>query len=182
MNVAGTERTRLFVEGVGTAITAEVTRRERDGLVVAQALPFLRLDTPVVAGDGRRARIARVTIAMDDDVPRLLLELADEPLEAPVIADEPMPPAFTPGVSLRRARTDSTVPYDFHPRARATRTVAVSEPPPPPVRAEPTVAARVDAPSASPPRAEPWWSRLARRLSALIGHWTRRAVPALPRG
>src|SRR5690606_31636225 len=91
MNVAGIERTRLVVEGVGTAITAEVTRRRSDRLVVAQAVPFLRLDTPVTAEGGKRARIARVAIAMEGDVPRLMLELAHDdapPLEAPVTEAE----------------------------------------------------------------------------------------------
>jgi len=183
MHVAETERTRLFVEGVGTAITAEVTRRKTDGLVVAQALPFLRLDTPVVAEGGTRARIARVAISMEGDVPRLLLELAHEaapPLEAPVIGtEEPRDetlPGFTPGVSTRPARTDSTVPYDFTPRPRAQRVVAISEPPPPPSTTE----ARAGA--VPPSRPEPWWSRLARRLSALLALFTRRSVPALPRG
>ena len=134
MNVAGIERTRLFVEGVGTAITAEVTRRRSDRLVVAQPLPFLRLDTPVVAEGGKRARIARVAIAMEGDVPRLMLELAHDdapPLEAPLIGTEvereATLPGFTPGVSMRPARTDSTVPYDFQLRVRAPRVGAVAE-------------------------------------------------------
>lgn len=178
MNVAGTERTRLFVEGVGTAITAEVRGRRDDGLIVTQALPFLRIDTPVVAEGGTRARIARVAISMEGDVPRLLLELAHEgaqPLEAPV-AESAMP--FTPGVSTRPPRADSTMPYDFAPGARAARVVAVTE-----------ASARRDEATLAAPRTEPavaprvrWWSRLLGRLTALLAHWPRRSVPALPPG
>ena len=190
MNVAGIERTRLFVEGVGTAITAEVTRRRSDRLVVAQALPFLRLDTPVVAEGGTRARIARVAIAMEGDVPRLMLELAHDEapgLDAPLIGTEvereATLPGFTPGVSMRPARTDSTVPYDFQPRARTSRVVAVVEGQAS-KREEPTTAASVEPPRArtEPSRVDSWWTRIARKLSMLLAMLHRRAVPALPRG
>jgi hypothetical protein len=167
MNVGGIERTRLFVEGVGTAITAEVTRRRSDRLVVAQALPFLRLDTPVVAEGGTRARIARVAISMEGDVPRLMLELAHD----------------APGVSMRPARTDSTVPYDFQPRVRTSRVVAVVEGQAS-KREEPTTAASVEPPRArtEPSRIDSWWTRIARKLSMLLAVFHRRAVPVLPRG
>lgn len=190
MNVAGIERTRLFVEGVGTAITAEVTRRRSDRLVVAQALPFLRLDTPVVAEGGTRSRIARVAIAMEGDVPRLMLELAHDEapgLDAPRVGNEvereATLPGFTPGVSMRPARTDSTVPYDFQPRARASRVVAVVEDRAS-KREEPTPAASVEPPHArtEPSRIDSWWTRIARKLSMLLAALHRRAVPALPRG
>lgn len=205
MNVAGTERTRLFVEGVSTAITAEVRGRRDDGLVVTQALPFLRIDTPVVAEGGTRARIARVAISMEGDVPRLLLELAHE--DAPLVearaeratlleagAERAMlvetgaiesPTPFTPGVSTRPPRRDSTIPYDFAPDAHAARVVTVTE-----------ASARCDEPTVAAPRAEPtvaaphaqlsraprerWWSWLVGRITALLAHWTRRSLPALP--
>lgn len=163
-----TERTRLYVEGVRAAITADVARRRDDGMIVSQALPFLRLDTPVRGDDGARARIARVAIAMEGDVPRLMLELVrDEPppLEAPAAApdrDDTIE-SFTPGVSMRPARTDSTVPYDFHRREHEEGPVlAVREPEP-----EPTALA--------PARREPWWAALARRVRAFFFVLTRRA-------
>lgn len=178
MQMAGPERARLFVEGVRAAITADVTRRRHDGMVVAQALPFLRLDTPVVESDGTRARIAGVTIAMDGDVPRLMLELVreEEPsLEAPVLREDDTLERFTPGVSTRPARTDSTVPYDFRASARETEVVVV---PRGERTSERTELARVE-PARSEPVSEPWWSRLARRISALFAMWTRRSL-ALP--
>jgi len=101
-------RTRLHLDGVGSAITADVTRRRTDGMVVSQPLPFLRLDTSVTER-GRRSRIKRVAIAMDGDVPQLLLELMHE---AGVSGDDTQK-SFTPGMSERPARTDSTIPYGF---------------------------------------------------------------------
>jgi len=113
------ERTRLFVDGVRAPLKADVTRRRDDGLVVSQPLPFLRLDTPVTE-HGRRARISRVAIAMDGDVPRLLLELshdAEQPAEPAPTGDDTLV-GFTPGVSTRPARTDGTVPYECSSRSR----------------------------------------------------------------
>lgn len=167
-----TERTRLFVEGVHTAITADVTRRRRDGMVVTQALPFLRLDTPVHDDAGTRARIASVAISMEGDVPRLMLELVrDEPsADAPSTERDDTLESFTPGVSLRPARTDSTVPYDFRRNHDGeTEVVAITEPivPRASVAATAIVPVRV--------AREPWWSSLARRLVSLLSMWTRRA-------
>ena len=176
MQMAGTERTRIFVDGVRAAITAEVAQREHDCMIVTQALPFLRLDTSVVEDGGTRARITWVGIDMDGDVPRLVVELAhedaDEPrLQAPVTELDDTLERFTPGVSVYPARTDSTVPYDFQTSARTTETV-VGAPESPP--AEPVALAR--------PRAvrEPLWARLVRRISAFVTALTRRPLP-LPR-
>jgi hypothetical protein len=174
MQATTSERTRLFVDGVPAAITAEVTNRRDDGMVVTQALPFLRLSTPVTGDDGRRARISRVTIAMDGDVPRLLLELLHEedrddagPLEAPV-TDEDTVEVFTPGVSNRPARTDATVPYELRVDERPTREVVLG-------REEP-------APRLPAPEVPLWlraWRRLGAWLTALLGRPT---APALPPG
>jgi len=120
-----TERARLHVDGVRRPIAADVTRRRDDGVVVTQALPFLRLDTSVTEG-GRRSRIKRVAIAMDGDVPRLLLELShDERARA-----DDTEQSFTPGVSARPERTDSTVPYELHATARRESIVISDRPPP----------------------------------------------------
>lgn len=121
-----TERARLHVQGVQRPIAADVTRRRDDGVVVTQALPFLRLDTPVTEG-GRRSRIKRVTIAMDGDVPRLLLELRHDERAR----EDDTERSITPGVSSRPPRPDSTVPYELH--ARAPRPpIVISDPPPGP--------------------------------------------------
>lgn len=185
MHLASTERTRLFVAGVRNPITADVARRRDDGMVVRQALPFLRLETPVTGADGRRARIARVAIAMDGDVPSLLLELQDEAvietdrdLDA-LLADvggeadrDDTIMSFTPGVSERPARTDSTVPYVLRAEDRPSREVVVG-------------AALVAGSSPPPPAVvEPFFTRLARELTrAMTRLFTAltRPTPALPR-
>ena len=118
------ERTRLYGEGIPNAIIATVARRSHDGMVITQPLPFLRLDTAVTES-GRRARIARVAIAMDGDVPELLLELHHEPEED----DDDTVETFTPGVSSMPARTEATVPYELGPSKTSTEIVLVDDPP-----------------------------------------------------
>jgi hypothetical protein len=184
---ARSETTRLFVEGVQTAIRADLVRRRGDGLVVSQALPFLRLGTSVRESDGSRARIARVAIAMDGDVPRLLLELVSEDhdgLAAPALRRAPMQAAEAPAVrgrtasleriqreddttpdlalSTRPARTDSTVPYDL----RVSRSTEE--------RTEIVVGALV-------PRSAPrptLFARVMARAANVVASLGRRAVPA----
>ncbi len=145
------ERTRFFVEGVRAPITACVAGRRSDGIVLTQALPFLRLDTAVTGEDGRRARIARVALAMDGDVPLLRLELAHERKRL-----DDTEPRFTPGVTMRRARTDTTVPYDYR-RIERKSVVVVGD--------------RAPTPS--------WWSRLVARMTWIWCALTRSL--ALPR-
>ena len=162
MQLATTERTRLFVDGVQAAITADVTRRRHDGLVVAQALPFLRLDTPVTGADGRRTRISRVEISMDGDTPRLLLELLDDHAEE---AQEELAPVFTPGVSTRPPRRDSTLPYArLDPGGEDVEDLVL--------RDAPALDFRMPAPE--PPA---WYLRLWALLLSLVGA----GHPSLPR-
>ncbi|MDQ3033492.1 MAG: hypothetical protein M3Y87_13820 [Myxococcota bacterium] len=70
------ERARLHFAGVRTPIVTTVARRREDGLVVVQELPFLRLHSEVHDEQRRRARIARVAVDVQGDVPRLVLELS----------------------------------------------------------------------------------------------------------
>jgi hypothetical protein len=104
-------------------------------MVVTQALPFLRLDTAVTDDGGQRARIARVAIAMDGDMPKLLVELEHE-VEDPLaeIASHVIEPSadphadtvpFVPGVSARPARGDCTVPYEIQARESKPEVVVV---------------------------------------------------------
>lgn len=150
------ERTRLHVDGVRAPITADVTKRRDDGMVVTQALPFLRLDTAVTES-GRRSRIARVAIAMDGDVPRLLVELRhDEMGTAPEAPPKPRG-------RRRKTRADHTVPYALdtgdHPRA----TVVLRDP-------VATTALARTGPAA-------WLARWLRRIWAAL---TTRTSPANP--
>ena len=199
MQMASTERTRLFVDSVGTTITADVSRRSADSMIVTQALPFLRLDTSVVGDDGRRARIARVGIAMDGDVPRLSIELLHEPivesfagasvgewranstLDAPAFApaverrrEEDTVQTFTPGVSVRPARTDGTVPYELQNEDTPSREIVLSDIPPPMASSALELASR-------PEREAPWHVRLWRGIHALLASFLDRAALALPR-
>ena len=138
------ERTRLFVDGVRAPLKADVARRRDDGLVVSQPLPFLRLDTPVTE-HGRRARISRVAIAMDGDVPRLLLELShdgERPADPAPSGDDTLV-GFTPGVSTRPARTDGTVPYELQSEPPPRREVVLSDPPPALAPPRPSLASRL---------------------------------------
>lgn len=118
---SGTQRARLFVDGVGAPITANITDRHRAGMVVRQPLPFLRLDTHVTDADGQRARISHVRIAMHQGVPSIELELenlADERSEAE--------PVFVPGISQHPPRGDETLPYGGP--SLASRQVVVGPP------------------------------------------------------
>lgn len=164
-----TERTRLFVDGVRNAITADVARRRHDGLIVTQALPFLRLDTRVVGDDGQPARISRVAIAMDGDMPRLLLELENEreehsspELSAASLAGAvvgPLDPSdatlaeFTPGISMRPERKDSTQPYEIQSSAELRESIIIRG------------------------FIEPWWQRMMRRFAVLLSEMTRMPSP-----
>ena len=154
MQLVENQRTRLYVEGVQSAITAAATRRRSDGMVVTQALPFLRLDTSVTES-GRRARIARVAIAMDGDMPKLLLELLHEPEIVP--EEEDTVETFTPGVSTAPARTDGTVPYEFQAKKERAAEIVLS-----------------DAPIVrhAAPLSVPWYVRIVRLLVAAFASLT----------
>lgn len=163
-----TERTRLHVDGVRSPITADVARRRDDGMVVMQPLPFLKLDTTVTES-GRRSRIRRVAIAMDGDVPRLLLELCHD---RPALEDDTLE-SFTPGVSTRPARTDSTVPYEFATREdtapRASIVVGAPDDTPD-ERASHEATALSRAPLAITPAQSFWgrfWRAVARALATI---------------
>jgi len=70
------ERTRLHIEGVRTPVLARVARRRETGMTCVQELPFLRLESAVADDHGRRARISRVALSVEKDVPKLVIELA----------------------------------------------------------------------------------------------------------
>lgn len=154
MQLVDTERTRLYVEGVHSAITADVTRRQSDLMVVTQALPFLRLETSVTES-GRRTRISRVAIAMEGDVPKLLLVLRNEP-EVTHEAEDTVE-TFTPGVSTAPARTDSTVPYEFEVHKERSAEIVLSDAP----------IVRLPAPADVP-----WYVRVLRLLVAAYASLT----------
>lgn len=176
MQATTNERARLFVDGVPSAILADVNSRRDDGMVVTQALPFLRLSTLVRGDDGRHARIARVTIDMDGDVPRLRLELQndDPPTEASSdedrAGDADASEPFTPGLARRPVRTDATVPYDLTD-GRPSREVVLG---PASIGVQPLT------PTHTGPTHVPLWLRAWRRIGAWLSSLARRPAPALP--
>ena len=96
------DRARLRIEGVEAAIVTRVARRRSDALVVVQELPFLRMNARTLDEDGRAARISRVAIDCDGEIPKLVLELAYE--------DAPAEPEHDP-VSDGWDRRDQTLGY-----------------------------------------------------------------------
>lgn len=72
----GSQRARLHIDGVRTPVLARVARRRETGMTCVQELPFLRLESAVTDDLGRRARIARVALSVEKDVPKLVIELA----------------------------------------------------------------------------------------------------------
>jgi hypothetical protein len=71
-----TGRARLHIDGVRSPVLTRVARRRDTGMTCVQELPFLRLESAVTDDRGRRARIARVALAVENDVPKLVIELA----------------------------------------------------------------------------------------------------------
>lgn len=83
--------TVLQLEGVDVPVRARVLGRSESRVTVEQALPFLRLDSQVLEGADRAARIRRVTVGFEHGVPRLIMELSYD----------------------RRRTDDATVPYEL---------------------------------------------------------------------
>lgn len=73
-NVPG-ERTRLYLADIANPIVTQVARRRETGMTCVQELPFLRIESLVEDDRGRKARIARVALAVDKNVPKLVIEL-----------------------------------------------------------------------------------------------------------
>jgi hypothetical protein len=120
LSAPGSERTRLHIAGVRTPVLTRVARRRESGMTCVQDLPFLRLESEVVDDRGRRARIARVALSVEKNVPKLVIELAYDDDDH----DDPSgPPAVPFGtIEARPARRserelDQTIGYDERFRA-----------------------------------------------------------------
>jgi hypothetical protein len=70
------ERTRLYLVDVENPIVTKVAERHEGGMTCVQELPFLRIESLVEDDRGRKARIARVSVAVEKNVPKLVIELA----------------------------------------------------------------------------------------------------------
>ncbi|GAB4208012.1 MAG: hypothetical protein OHK0013_26070 [Sandaracinaceae bacterium] len=125
----GHERTRLHIAGVRQPVLTRVARRRETGMTCVQELPFLRLESEVVDDRGRRARIARVALSVERDVPKLVIELAYDDRDDH--DDDVGPPGAPFGAILEPARpvrrADQTIGYDE--RFRADPIDSLREPP-----------------------------------------------------
>jgi hypothetical protein len=110
------DTTRLAISGVPSRVALRVTERHATRATLEQKLPFLTIGTEVADEEGRTGRIARVNVALEGGVPKLVLELAYDAV--PLRASSP------PGARVRR---DETMSYE---RASAERVTV-----PPPTRA-----------------------------------------------
>jgi hypothetical protein len=113
-------RARLHIDGVRTPVLTRVARRRETGMTCVQELPFLRLESAVTDDQGRRARIARVALSVEKDMPKLVIELAydDHDDDFP-----PGPPAVPYGTIVAPARE----PIDTLPGAPAPEFTAAWE-------------------------------------------------------
>lgn len=67
--------TRLSISGVPSRVALRVAERREGHATLEQRLPFLAIGTEIADEDGRTGRIARVAVALERGVPKLVLEL-----------------------------------------------------------------------------------------------------------
>jgi hypothetical protein len=96
-----TDTTRLAIAGVASRVALRVTERHGTRATLEQKLPFLTIGTEVADEQGRTGRIARVNVALEGGVPKLVLELAYDAV--------PLRPSAPPGARVRR---DETLSYE----------------------------------------------------------------------
>ena len=122
---------RLQLDGVGSAIVAEIQSERDDSLTVEQPLPFLAIGSAMVnETTGRRGRLEAVELEMDEETPKLVLSIgyeAGQGLEADDEAEArdtmpdapPVIRASQPVESKRAQDTPKIVRYDRGDEAAA---------------------------------------------------------------
>lgn len=95
-----TAQARLSLDGASLPIVARVERSTDELLVVGRRLPFLRIGTRVEDERGKKGAISRVSLAVEDGVPYLSVELEYD------VARPSAPP---------RERRDATLGYEMRP-------------------------------------------------------------------
>src|SRR5690606_13099408 len=65
----------LRLDGVASPLLAELVEASRDGAVVEQELPFLRIGTGITDEGGRTGHLSAVDLRLEGDLPRLVLTL-----------------------------------------------------------------------------------------------------------
>ncbi len=79
---------RLQLDGVGSAIIAEIQSEADDALTVEQPLPFLAIGSAMVnETTGRRGHLEAVELEMDDETPKLVLSIGYEATDGPEPGD-----------------------------------------------------------------------------------------------
>lgn len=121
-------RARLHIDGVRTPVLARVARRRDKGMTCVQELPFLRLESAVTDDRGRRARIARVALSVEKDMPKLVIELAYDDHDDDFPSGPPGVPYGTIAAPAPR-EADDTRPDLSTPTFRADPIDSLREPP-----------------------------------------------------
>lgn len=102
---------RVQLDGVGSPIDGEIALRGEGVLRVEQPLPFLTLGTGAVALGERRV-LRAVELRVENDVPRLVLELRTIASAEATASDEPLDDLLAP-------RADDSIPDPEEPSALA---------------------------------------------------------------
>lgn len=104
---------RLQLDGVGSAIVAEVQSENERAISVEQPLPFLTIGSPILNETaGRRGHLEAVELKMDEATPRLVLSIGYEPVGASEAASDgqierdTMPDVAPPGVRITASRSE----------------------------------------------------------------------------
>ncbi len=95
-----TAQARLSLDGASLPIVARIERSTDEMLVVGRRLPFLRIGTRVEDESGKKGAISRVSLAVEEGVPYLSVELEYD------VARPSAPP---------RERRDATLGYEMRP-------------------------------------------------------------------
>lgn len=117
-----TAQARLSLDGASLPIVARIERSTDEVLVVGRRLPFLRIGTRVEDESGKKGAISRVSLAVEEGVPYLSVELEYD------VAQKSAPP---------RERRDATLGYEMRP----SRPPSIS---PPSMSSPSTSGARLD--------------------------------------
>ena len=105
------EVARLYLGELGAPVVTNVTHRRARGMTVARALPILRLDSAVRDEDGRRGRIASVSVEVEDDTPRIVLDLEYEDSPEDRLPVERTLRLFSVQSGRLASRRDPTLPW-----------------------------------------------------------------------
>lgn len=108
------DRAKLFLNGIGAAVSADVHHRSSSRLTVRRELPFLRVGTSVVDEDGRNAEISSVRVYVENDVPTLIMDLRYPGGRA---ERGPALPVPTSGAARAGSRDEPTMLFGTEPDA-----------------------------------------------------------------